>query len=145
MTPTFSHEQRSIMSEKLIQATKDFAYRYKRYGIKFSIAIGHTSDEVDLPPLSQHIRESDRFIVLDHNTCAIVLDCANDVCGIKAANNLLTLFQGTYFSATIFTSIVTVSNYTTPELMFKDLFYLLNYAIEHNMNAILVEHSCVIS
>jgi len=144
MIPPFSHEQRSIMGEKLIQAIKDFTYRYKRYGIKFSIAIGHTSDDIDLSPLSHHIRESDRFIVLDHNTCVIVLDCADDDCGIKAANNLLTLFQGSYFSTPLYTAIVTVSNYETSELMVRELFYLLNYAIEHNMNAILVEHSQVI-
>ncbi len=142
--PPFSHEQRSIMGEKLIQAVKDFTYRYKRYGIKFSIAIGHTSDEIDLTPLSEHIRESDRFIVLDHNTCAIILDCADDDNGIKAANNLLTLFQGSYFSSPLYAAIVTVSNYEASELMIRELFYLLNYAIEHNMNAILVEHSQVI-
>jgi len=142
--PLFSHEQRSVMGEKLIQAIKDFTYRYKRYGIKFSIAIGHTTDDIDLSSLSEHVRESDRFIVLNHNTCVIVLDCADDDCGIKAANNLLTLFQGNYFSGSMYTAIVTASNYDTSLLMVRELFYLLNYAIENNMNAILVEHSQVI-
>jgi len=141
---TFSTEERSIMQEKLTQAIKDFSYRFKRYEINYSIAIGHSPEDIDLSSLSHYIRESDRFIVLDHNTCAVILDCTNDECGIKAANNLLTHFQGNFFSSLLYTGIVTASNYDTVALMTHDLFYLLDYAIFHNMNNILMESSQLI-
>lgn len=141
---TFSNEQRSIMQEKLSQGIKDFAYRFKRYEINYSVAIGYSPDEIDFSRMSNYIRETDRFIILDHNTCAVILDSANDECGIKATNNLLTHFQGEFFSATLYACIVTASNYDTSALMTHELFYLLNYAIEHNMNNILVEYSQVI-
>lgn len=141
---TFSSEQRSIMQEKLSQGIKDFAYRYKRYGINYSVTIGYSPENVDFSHVVEHIRNSDRFITLDSNTCAVILDCADDECGIKASNNLLTHFQGEYFSTTLYACLVTASNYSTPALMTHELFYLLAYAIENNMNNILVEHSQVI-
>lgn len=141
---TFSHEYLSSMQEKLLQAMKDFKYRFKRYGINYSIAIGYSPENVDLTPLSLHIRESDLFIVLDHNTCAVILDSTNDEGGIKAANNLLSHFQGNFFSIPLYTGIVTASNYDTVALMMHDLFYLLDYAIKNNMNNIIMEPSQVI-
>ncbi len=138
---TFSNRQHSLMKEKLTQAVKDFSYRFRRYEVNYSIAIGHTPEEIDLSILSQHIRQSDRFIILDHNTCAVILDCTSDTCGMKAANNLLTHFQGIFFSIPIYVGIVTASNYDTDFKMVHELFYLLEYAIEHNMNSVLVECS----
>lgn len=139
----FSNEQHSLMKEKLTQAIKDFSYRFKRYEVNYSVAIGHTPEDVDLSKISQYIRETDRFIILNHNTCAVILDCSDDIRGIKAANNLLTHFQGTFFSTPLYFSIVTASNYDTEHKMTHELFYLLEYAIKHNMNNILVEHSQV--
>ncbi len=141
---TFSNEQYSIMKEKLTQAVKDFNYRFKRYEVNYSIAIGHSPENIDLSPLSERIRESDRFIILDHNTCAIVFDFADNTCGIKAANNLLTHFQGTFFSTPLYLGIVTAGNYDTNSKMVHELFDFLDYAIEHNMNSVLVECSQVI-
>lgn len=140
----FSNEQHSLMTGKLAQAIKDFSYRFKRYDVNYSMAIGYSPENIDMSPLSQHIRETDRFIVLDHNTCVVIFDCANDEAGTKAANNMLTRFEGTFFSTPLFTSIVTASNYENVSLMMDELFYLLNYAIEHNMKNILMGHSQLI-
>lgn len=142
--PTFTYEQHSLMKEKLSQAVKDFAYRLKRYEINYSVAIGHTSADIDLSQMSGYIRETDRFIVLSHNTCAIILDCSDEVRGIKAANNLLTHYQSNFFSKPLYLTVVTASNYETNPKMLHELFYLLDYAIEHNMNSILLESSQVI-
>lgn len=141
---TFTHEQHSLMKEKLSQAVKDFAYRFKRYKINYSIAIGHTPEDTDLSQISGFIRETDRFIVLSHNTCAIILDCSDELRGTKAANNLLTKFQGNFFSKPLYFTIVTASNYEADSKMIHELFYLLDYAIKHNMNNILLEHYQVI-
>lgn len=141
---TITPEQRSLMKEKLSQAIKDFGYRYKRYEINYSIAIGHTSEDIDLSQMSGFIRETDRFIILDYNTCAIILDCSDEIRGIKAANNLLTHYQGLFFSKALYLTIVTANNYDTNHKMLHELFYLLDYAIKHNMNNILLDHSQVI-
>lgn len=141
---TFSHKACLIMQEKLLQTMKDFSYRLKLYGINYSIAIGYSPENVDLTPLSQHIRESDLFIVLDHNTCAVILDSTNDESGIKTANNLLSHFQGKFFSTSLYSAIVIASNYDTVTLMMHDLFYLLDYAIKNNMNNIIMESYQVI-
>ena len=142
--PTFTHEQHSLMKEKLSQAIKDFAYRFKRYNINYSIAISHTSETIDLTKMSNFIRTTDRFIILNHNTYAIILDCSDELRGIKAANNLLTHYQGIFFSIPLYLSVVTASNYDTNTKMIHELFYLLDYAIKHNMNNILLDHSQVI-
>jgi hypothetical protein len=141
---TFSNEQHSLMKEKLAQAIKDFSYRLKRYDVNYSVALGYVPDNIDLSPLSKHIRETDRFIILDHHTCAVILDCTNEECGIKAANNLLTHFQGSFFSTPLYTCVVTASNFDSIALMNQELFYLLDYAIEHNMTSILLERSQVV-
>jgi hypothetical protein len=140
----FSSEQKLQMNEKLKDAIDNFAYRYERYSINYSIAVGCTSDNIDITPMSRFVRASDCFVVLDQNTCVVIFDCTNDDCGIKAANNMLTLFQGANFSSSLYSSIVTASNYSTPELAIKDLFYLLDYAIKHNMNGVLMEHATLI-
>lgn len=141
---TFTHEQYSLMRDKLSQAIKDYSYRLKRYKVNYSIAICHSPKDIDLGPLSSQIRQTDRYIVFGHNTCAVVLDCTNEIEGIKAANNLLTHFQGSFFSTPLYVGIVTAGNYETDTKMIHELFYLLDYAIEHNMNNILVDHSQVI-
>lgn len=141
---TFTHEQLSLMKEKLSQAIKDFAYRFKRYNINYSIAIGHTTEDIDLNQISNFIRSTDRFIVLNHSTYAIILDCSDEIRGIKAANNILTHYQGIFFSIPLYITIVTASNYEADAKMIHELFYLLDYAIKHNMNNILLEHSQLI-
>lgn len=141
---TFTHEHYSLMNDKLSQAVKDFSYRFKRYNVSYSIAVGHTTENVDLSLISGYIRETDRFITLNHNTYAVVFDCTDEITGIKAGNNLLARFQGSFFSTPLYTSIVTASSYETNAKMIHELFYLLDYAIEHNINNIILEHSQVI-
>ncbi len=141
---SYSTEQHSLMKEKLTQAIKDFTYRLKRYDVNYSIALGHTPECVDLSPLSKQIRTTDRFIILDQHTYAVILDCADETGGIKAANNLLTHFQGSFFSIPLYTCVVTAGNYDSVALMNQELFYLLDYVIEHNMMSILLERSQIV-
>jgi hypothetical protein len=138
---TFSNEQLTSMKEKLLHALKDFDYRLKRYEVNYSIALGYSPAEIDLSPMAHYIRESDHFVILNHNTCAVIFDCTDEERGIKAANNLLTHFQGAFFSTPLYTSIVTASNYSATPQMLHDLFYLVNYAISHHLSNIVVEPS----
>lgn len=139
---TFTHEQHSLMKDKLSQAVKDFSYRLKRYKISYSIAVGHTTKEdIDLSLVSDYIRETDRFITLNHNTCAVVFDCTDEITGIKAANNLLTHFQDSFISTPLYVSVVIASNYEADSKMIHELFDLLDNAVEHNMNNIILEQT----
>ncbi|HEX5622854.1 MAG TPA: hypothetical protein VFX57_00305 [Sulfuricurvum sp.] len=139
--PKIAGEQYSLMQQKLIQTLKDFDYRFKRYEISYSIAIGHSPDNTDLSIFADYIRLTDRFIILDRNTCAVIFDCTNTESGVKAANNLLNHFQSLFISAPLFTSVVTASNYENTVQMIQELFSLLNYTIAHNMNSIVLTHS----
>lgn len=125
-------EEYSIMQEKLIQTLKDFDYRYKRYEINYSIAIGYCSEDVNLSVLSDYIRGDDRFIVLDHHTCAIIFNYSNVQLGIQAANNILNRFHSTFLSAPLFATLVTASNYDSVTQMVPELLNLLQDAIEHD-------------
>lgn len=139
-----STQEYSLMKEKLLQAVKDFHYRFERYEANYSIAIGYSPQDIDLTPLGGFVRKTDSFVILDQHTCAIILDCADDIKGMKAANNLLTHFQGSFFATPLYTCVVTASNYDTDAKMIHELFYLLRYATENNMNNILVESSQII-
>lgn len=142
MSP-FSIEERSSMQQILLKEIREFSYRHQRYQIDYSLSIGYSPEPVELNSLSAFIRESDHFIELKPNICAVILDCANDDNGVKAANNLLSRFQGNFFSTPLYASIVTARDFETPLLMVNDLFYLLDYAITHNMNNMLMDSSRV--
>jgi hypothetical protein len=129
---------------KLLENVVEFSYRYQRYKTNYSIAIGYSPIEIDLKPMSNFIRTTDKFIVLNNNTCAILLDCANDECGIKAANNLLTQFQGNAFDTPLYSAIVTASNYSSTEKMIQELFHLIDFAITNNTNQQVIEHTQII-
>lgn len=100
--------------------------------------------EIDLVPMSNFIRNTDKFIVLNDNTCAIILDNANDESGIKAANNLLTKFQGSAFDIPLYSAIVTASNYSSSETMIRELFHLIDFAIANNINQQVIDHTQII-
>ncbi|HEX5670160.1 MAG TPA: hypothetical protein VFX66_01385, partial [Sulfuricurvum sp.] len=63
------------------------------------------------------------------------------ITGIKAANNLLTHFQGSFISTPLYVSVVIASNYEADSKMIHELFDLLDNAVEHNMNNIILEQT----
>jgi hypothetical protein len=90
--------------------------------------------------MSNFIRVTDVFIVLDNNTCAIVFDCTDSNSGTKAANILLTKFQGKAFDTQLYSAIVTASDYSSPKEMNQKLFSLLHFSVERNMNQQVIDH-----
>lgn len=140
----FSNEKYAIYQKQLLENAKEFSYRYERYNTDYSIALGYSPMEIDLVPMSNFIRNTDKFIVLNDNTCAIILDNANDESGIKAANNLLTKFQGSAFDIPLYSAIVTASNYSNSETMIRELFHLIDFAITNNINQQVIDHTQII-
>lgn len=139
-----TNEKSHTYQKQLLESAMEFSYRYERYNINYSIAIGYSPEEIDLSPMSNFIRETDKFIVFSNNICAILLDCTNDESGIKAANNLLTKFQGNAFDTPLYSAVVTASNYASSEKMIRELFHLIDFAIANNTNQQVIDHSQII-
>ncbi|MDD5156474.1 hypothetical protein [Sulfurimonas sp.] len=131
----------SAIKDILIQEVDKFDYRFKRYGINYSVMIGFSTEPIDFAQFSSSIRKSDSFVLIAPNLCAIILDSVNNSNGIKAANKLLTSFQQTYFSKKIYSCVVTASNHESVKQMIDELYYLLTYAITNAIDDTLVDNS----
>jgi hypothetical protein len=138
-------KQRQLFQMRLLEEITDLNYAFTRYQINYSIAIGHTEEAIDMTPLSTYLRKSDRLVVLDEHLCAIIFNHTDDEGGIKAANNLLTYFQTSYFSKSLYACVVTASNHSDPSQAVHALFDLLNYAVSQNMNNLILDISQVTS
>ena len=125
----------SIIQERI----NNFSYRSQRYGHVFSLSIALCEEGIDLRGYCNHKRKSDEFIVLEENLCCLVLDCTDTSSGVKAANNILTSFQSHNFSKTLYSSIISSDEHPESEKMIHELFYVLKYAIENNMDNIVVD------
>jgi hypothetical protein len=129
---------------KLLENAMEFKYRYERYKINYSIAMGYSPYKFDLESMSSFIRSTDKVVIFNKNSCAIFIDYANDECGLKAANNLLSKFQGRIFDAILYSAVVTASNYPSADTMILDLFHLIDFAIVNNTNQQVIDHTQII-
>lgn len=125
--------------ETIDSRTTDFFYRTERYKQSYSIAIGFTNPEIDLSGFASYTRQTDDFIVLEKNICAVVLDCAPANCGIKAATNMLSGFQSLNFGQRLYTSVVSSENQSSSKMMINQLFDVLEYSIANNMDNMVVD------
>lgn len=132
MLPT---EKLQSLIQVLLHETRDFQYRLERYNIDYSVAISLIKGiDVDMNNFQNHIRNTDRFVALTSNMYAVIFDCADEPCGIKAANNLLTKFQDHFFAFPLYSSVVTSANYKNVKQMIHCLFELLEYGIINNID-----------
>lgn len=137
----YVNDQRKILQEKLLEEISDYDYRFTRYKISYSLAIAYTPEPTELTSLLPHIRKSDRFIPLNDHFHAVVFDFTDEEKAIKASNKLLTFFQYTYFSKSIFASVITADNHRTPDRMIAKLFDLVVYSIRHNLDNHIMDQS----
>ena len=126
------------------EAVEHYAYRGDRYNINFSIAIGVSDEDIDLSSFSEFTRKSDAFLILEKNICCIILDCTPPGGGMKAAGNMLTGFQQRFFGRSLYSSVVCYSDYQDINKMVNHLFDVLEFAIDHNMDNLVVDPSQVI-
>ena len=91
-------ENSSTIKEALIQEVDKFDYRFKRYGVNYSVMIGFTTEFIDFTQFSSLIRKSDSFILIIPNLYAVIFDSTNNSSGIKTANKLMAHLQQTYTS-----------------------------------------------
>lgn len=135
------NEKSSLVKERLTQEVDSFDYRFKRYGINYSVIIGFIAEPIDFARSTLSIRKSDSFITITPNIYAVILDSANDSNGIKAANKLMAYFQQTHPYTRLYTCAVTASNHESLNQMINELYYLLTYAITNDISNTLIDSS----
>ncbi|MDP2849770.1 MAG: hypothetical protein Q8O20_01715 [Sulfuricurvum sp.] len=139
------NQQRQNFQEQLIKEITEFHYRFNRYHTKYSIALAYISEENgDLSICSEHLRESDTLILFQNNFCALIFDSTNEEQGIKAANNVLSDVQNIFFAKHFYMAVTTASDEYSEFQMVHDLFDLISYALEHNMDNLVIDSSQII-
>lgn len=136
---------RQHYQEMLIKASNDYHYRFNRYHINYSIVLAYISEENgDLSTCNTYLRGSDTIIYFQSNFCAILFDNTNEEQGIKAANNILSRVQTRFFSKHFYMAVISASDEQSEFQMIHDLFDLIAYALEHNMDNLVIDASQVI-
>lgn len=143
---TIFREKRSHYQQQLLEVLQSYHYRFTQYHIDYSIALAYISEEDgDLSACGKHLRDSDAIIFFEKNFCAILFDNTNEEHGIKAANNILARVQSLFFSKHLYMAVITASVERSDFQMAHDLFDLIDYALDHRMDNLVVDLSQVIS
>lgn len=134
-------QNRYKYQEALVKACEEPHYRFTRYHVRYSLALAYIEEGCDLTICGSHLRESDSIIFLQPNFCAILFDNTNEEYGIKAANNVLTRIQNLYFAKHFYMAVITANDEQSEFQMIHDLFDLMAYALENNMDNLVVDSS----
>ncbi|MCL4432580.1 MAG: hypothetical protein M1300_09695 [Epsilonproteobacteria bacterium] len=138
-------EHRKHFQEQLLNDVSGYHYRFTRYHTPYSISLVYIAEtSVSLDTLEKHLRESDKIIFIQTNLYAIIFDDTNEEQGLKAAENLLYFIQNICFTKYLYMAVVTVNSNNTEFQTIHDLFDLLSYALDHNMDNSVLESSQVI-
>ena len=123
----------------------DYTYRSDRYDADYSVAVILCDSDIHLGNFLQHIRQTDKFIILEKNLCCIILDSSPSDVGIKAASNIQTEFQSMNFGKELFTCVVTFKDYNDEYKMINSLFDILEYALSYKIDNIVVDQNQMLS
>lgn len=136
---------RKYFQERLITETAYYHFKYSRDETPYSIALAYiVEDDFDFQRYEKHLRVNDKIILLQSNLCAIVFDGTTEEQGLKAAEHLLYHVQDICFIKHVYMAIVTVNPNDTEFQTIHDLFDLLSYALNHNMDNSVIERSQII-
>lgn len=144
MADTFNKTFR-VFQKTLVEHITIFEYRQIRYKINFCIVLFYSRTAIDIGDMQEHLRKSDRFIPLDSQLFAFVLDNCEEEAGIKTSNKILSLIQAHYFPDEIYATVVSSGNYSSVFQMVHDLFDLVEYALHHGMNNLVIDSSKIIT
>jgi len=136
---------RQTYQKMLQEESENYHYRFSRYHAPYSIVLAYISEENgDLSSCGSYIRNSDSVIFFQSNFCAIIFDNTNEEEGIKAANNVLSRVQARFFSKHFYMAIIAANDEQSEFQTIHDLFDLISYALEHNMDNLVLDSSQVI-
>lgn len=141
----FFNENRKRFQEQLIIETAYYHFKYSRDETPYSIVLTYISEQnFDFHRYKEHLRSNDKIILLQPNLCAIVFDGTTEEQGLKASEHLLYHVQDLCFTQHIYMAIVTVNPNNTEFQTVHDLFDLLAYALNHNMDNCIIDSSQII-
>lgn len=139
------NESRKRLQEQLIVETAYYHFKYSREETPYSIALTYISEnDFDFNRYEKNLRVDDKIILLHPNLCAIVFDGTMEEQGLKAAEHLLYHVQDICFTKHVYMAIVTVNSNETQFQTVHDLFDLLSYALNHNMDNSVIERSQIL-
>lgn len=139
------NENRKRFQEQLVIETAYYHFKYSREEIPYSIVLTYISEkDFDFNRYAKYLRVSDKIILLESNLCAIVFDGTTEEQGLIAAEHLLYHVQDLCFTKHIYMAIVTVNSDDTEFQTVHDLFDLLSYTLNHNMDNSVMERSQIL-
>lgn len=112
----------------------DFFYRFQRYGINFSISIFYSKENLDIKIFEKALRKSDKLLELQKNLFCIIFDVSNEKEGLKASENIISLYERTHFSQSIYISFVNSKSYTDISSLKSHLISFLDYSIKNDLS-----------
>lgn len=127
---------RLAYENKIFESIERDIYQCERYHVKFSLAIGACLEDQDMRAFEKMIRVTDTFIMLSENICCVVFGFTDASEGVKAASNMLSVFEAQYFSKKIYLSIINAKDCETPQKQISKLFDVLSFGIDNGMNNI---------
>ncbi len=137
-------DNRKVYCTAIMKRLEDYNYRHERYNFNFSLAIGLSSDGIDLRGFDSFKRQTDEFIILEEHLCCVVLDGSDTEDAIKATSNIQTQFETNYFNKKLFVVVTSSHDYDNKVSMLNSLFDILEYAITHDMDSMILDKSQMI-
>lgn len=133
--------------ETILNEISEYIYRNSRYDVKFSLVAVYCeeicSDDIDI--LEEKLRKTDKIIRLnDHLLCIILDGISAELCA-KAAENVNYHLLEMHANRKYYLSAADSQNYNpTYKNMVRTLFDRLEYAIENNLDNIVIYQDYVI-
>ena len=132
-------KHRKDYTQKLIEEIGKGIYRYERYGVHFSVAIGCALPVVNLENFSNMIRQTDSFLILEENLCVVIFEGAEHSGGLKAASNMLSQFEKFHFSDQLYLSFIDGSEFEDTERLVNKLINKLEHALKDELHNVLLD------
>ena len=125
-----------LYKDKILNEAQTYAYRKKRYGVDFTIAVFITTKNIDMTVVESNIRTTDRVILLEGNFIAIIFDFATVERGLKATENLYAQLEPTLFQSNTYIAVMNSSSTTDEDELVRKLFDLLIEEIENKESGV---------
>lgn len=107
-----------------------FIYEVDRYKQECSIAMIFSFDELDIDKIKMITRKSDIVLDINKNALFIIFNHTSESGGIKATQKIL-LALNPNFNSKIYASLLSCSPDTTERIMVRNLFNLIEFAIDN--------------
>jgi hypothetical protein len=133
--------------ETLLDAITEYKYRNTRYDVEFSLVAVYCENTFakDIERLQKKLRQTDRLVYLNEHLCCAILDGISAELCAKAAENINYHLLEINDNNKYYLSAADSQNYNPKyKNMIRTLFDRLEYAIENNLDNIVIYQDYVI-